>query len=89
VLQWSVLRLTRLVHKRSGVRAGDKRVNSFRAWILRLSDVGTMPVPAAVWLFGSGLLGMVGVASKAKDSLITVRNINHNPVVVRFLDRPE
>jgi len=24
----------------------------------------TVPIPAAVWLFGSGLLGMIGVARK-------------------------
>jgi hypothetical protein len=29
-------------------------------------DTATVPVPAAVWLFGSGLLGLVGVARKKK-----------------------
>ena len=28
------------------------------------AQVGAIPVPAAVWLFGSGLLGLVGVARK-------------------------
>jgi hypothetical protein len=28
--------------------------------------IGTVPVPAAVWLFGSGLLGLVGVARRKK-----------------------
>ena len=28
--------------------------------------VATVPVPAAVWLFGSGLLGLVGVARRKK-----------------------
>jgi 3D (Asp-Asp-Asp) domain-containing protein len=27
-------------------------------------DVRVVPIPAAVWLFGSGLLGMVGVARR-------------------------
>ncbi|MGE5241685.1 MAG: VPLPA-CTERM sorting domain-containing protein [Bacteroidota bacterium] len=26
--------------------------------------MATVPVPAAVWLFGSGLLGLVGVARR-------------------------
>ncbi|MBZ0071643.1 MAG: VPLPA-CTERM sorting domain-containing protein [Thiohalobacteraceae bacterium] len=30
------------------------------------SAVSAVPVPAAVWLFGSGLLGLVGVARKRK-----------------------
>jgi hypothetical protein len=29
-----------------------------------LSDVSAVPVPAAAWLFGSGLLGMIGIARK-------------------------
>jgi len=28
--------------------------------------VSTVPIPAAVWLFGSGLLGLVGVARRKK-----------------------
>jgi hypothetical protein len=27
----------------------------------------TVPVPAAVWLFGSGLLGLVGIAHRKKN----------------------
>jgi hypothetical protein len=30
------------------------------------ADVSAVPVPAAVWLFGSGLLGLVGVARRKK-----------------------
>ena len=30
--------------------------------VLRLSVVSAVPVPAAIWLFGSGLLGLVGIA---------------------------
>jgi hypothetical protein len=29
--------------------------------------VSSVPVPAAVWLFGSGLLGLVGVARRKKS----------------------
>ena len=28
-----------------------------------------IPVPAALWLFGSGLLGLVGIAKRKKTSL--------------------
>jgi len=31
-----------------------------------MADVNAVPVPAAVWLFGSGLLGLVGVARRKK-----------------------
>ena len=32
--------------------------------IALVRDVSTVPVPAAVWLFGSGLIGLVGVARR-------------------------
>ena len=32
------------------------------AWAVRPGDVAAVPVPAAAWLFGSGLLGLLGVA---------------------------
>lgn len=37
---------------------------NFSAWAVHEGDVGasTVPVPAAVWLFGSSLLGLAGVA---------------------------
>jgi len=31
-------------------------------------DTGAIPVPAAVWLFGSGLVGLVGVARRRRKS---------------------
>jgi len=31
-----------------------------------VADVNAVPVPAAAWLFGSGLLGLVGIARKKK-----------------------
>lgn len=38
--------------------------NSLFAWAVRDGDVSAVPLPAAVWLFGSGLLGLIGVARK-------------------------
>ena len=32
-------------------------------------DVSVVPVPAAVWLFGSGLLALVGIARRKKAQL--------------------
>jgi len=31
-------------------------------------DVSAVPVPAAVWLFGSGLLGLIGIARRKKTA---------------------
>ena len=35
---------------------------------LSLTGTGVVPVPAAVWLFGSGLLGLVGMARRKKTA---------------------
>lgn len=40
----------------------DRTDSAFFAWAVRSGDVGTVPVPAAVWLFGSGLVGLLGIA---------------------------
>jgi hypothetical protein len=44
---------------------GDKSGFLF-AWAVHSGDVGapTVPVPAAVWLFGSGLIGLLGMSRK-------------------------
>jgi len=36
-------------------------------WTLRV-ETSAVPVPAAVWLFGSGLLGLVGIARRKKTA---------------------
>ena len=33
-------------------------------WAVRDGDVLAAPLPAAVWLFGSGLLGLIGIARR-------------------------
>ena len=35
-------------------------------WAVQTGDVSAVPVPAAVWLFGSGLIGLVGMARRKK-----------------------
>lgn len=41
--------------------------STFYAWAVRTGDVGAaavVPIPAAAWQFGSGLLGLIGVSRK-------------------------
>jgi hypothetical protein len=46
---------------------GSNRTNAFSLYgISQEIIVGAVPVPAAVWLFGSGLLGLIGVARRKK-----------------------
>ena len=44
--------------------------NVFSAWLVHDGDVSAsvVPVPAAVWLFCSGLLGLIGVARRHKHN---------------------
>jgi len=39
--------------------------HAFSAWAVRSGDVGKVSIPAAVWLFGSGLLGLIGTCRSA------------------------
>lgn len=50
-----------------GQGSGIKTGNGY-AWAVHAGDVGAsaVPVPAAAWLFGSGLLGLVGVSRKRR-----------------------
>ena len=49
-----------------GSQLAGSEVPYFYAWAAHNGDVGVIPVPAALWLFGSGLLGLVGVARRKK-----------------------
>ena len=40
--------------------------NWVAAWAVHSGDVAAVPVPAAVWLFGSGVLGFVGVGTRRR-----------------------
>ncbi len=42
------------------------KLGSQYAWAVMDGDVGAVPVPAAVWLFGSGLIGLLGLARRKR-----------------------
>jgi len=44
---------------------GNKSGNRF-AWAVHSGNVSAVPVPAAVWLFGSGLIGLLGLARRKR-----------------------
>jgi hypothetical protein len=43
-----------------GLQSGDLKSQPYYAWAVRPGDVAAVPVPGAVWIFGSGLLGLLG-----------------------------
>lgn len=43
----------------------DKTFESF-AWAVRPGNVSAVPIPGAVWLFGSGLIGLLGWARRKR-----------------------
>lgn len=40
----------------------DYKSVEVHAWAVRSGDVSAVPVPTAIWLFSSGLIGLIGVA---------------------------
>jgi hypothetical protein len=39
--------------------------DAFEMWdtnLMRIHDASAAPVPAALWLFGTGLIGLIGIA---------------------------
>lgn len=44
----------------------NKSTNYMYVWAVQSGDVSPVPVPAAAWLFGSGLLGLAGFARRKK-----------------------
>ena len=56
----------RFVAPSIGQGFGDKTTGVSAVWAVRDGDVSAVPVPAAVWLFGSGLIGLLGLARRKK-----------------------
>ena len=38
----------------------DLYTNTWVPWAVRSGDVGVIPVPASIWLFGSAIMGLLG-----------------------------
>lgn len=48
----------------TGYQNDLKKISNYFSWAVRDGDVSAVPVPAAVWLFGSALIGLVGLRRK-------------------------
>ena len=51
----------------AGNQYHDTKSYNFFAWAVHDGDVSAVPVPAAVWLFASGLIGLIGFAKRKKS----------------------
>ena len=51
-----------------GILGGKMIDGAFPGFSANFDMVSSVPVPAAVWLFGSGLLGLMGVAHRKKKA---------------------
>ncbi len=69
-IYWSGTELSSNVAWRFGFNDGGQGVTDqglfFNSWAVHAGNVGVVPVPAAVWLFGSGLIGLLGVAKRKR-----------------------
>ncbi len=55
-----------------GAQGAYGKDDSFYAWAVQTGDVSAVPVPAAVWLFVSGLIGLIGF-SRGKHHISACR----------------
>jgi hypothetical protein len=53
-----------------GAQDGEGNGAIYYAWAVRSGDVAAVPIPAAIWLLGSGLIGLVGIARFKRDKKI-------------------
>ena len=45
--------------------------------------ISAVPIPAAVWLFGSGLIGLIGIARRKTRNQYWSYNMQFSPTIVR------
>ena len=50
----------------SGKQSLNNKSYSRGGWAVQSGDVSAVPIPAAIWLLGSALLGLIGVAKRKK-----------------------
>jgi hypothetical protein len=48
-------------YNNDGYQGSNPKTAQQYAWAVRPGDVSSVPVPAAFWLFGSGLMGLLGL----------------------------
>jgi len=51
---------------RDGYQDWNGTQNAMYAWAVQTGNVAPVPVPAAIWQFGGGLLGLIGVARQRR-----------------------
>jgi uncharacterized membrane protein YphA (DoxX/SURF4 family) len=58
-------------HFSDGHQRYSGNTSTFYAWAVHAGDVGAavVPVPSAIWLFGSGLAGLIGFARRKKRAV--------------------
>jgi len=49
-----------------GGQDADLKTSTLYGWAVRPGDITVVPLPAAFWLFGSGLLGLFGLSRRSK-----------------------
>ena len=50
----------------SGAQNDFWQRNDFFAWAVHDGDIGAVPIPATVWLFGTGIIGLIGFSKRRK-----------------------
>ena len=53
----------------AGFQGNNIKSSSYYGWALQSGDVSAVPVPTTAWLFGSGLLGLIGVARRKSANI--------------------